>query len=564
MHTQNRTILSRLLPLLAGSRFTLAAPRLGALAGAALATLSLGALASAAHADVQNVTPYVVIVAADGADLRAGDSAYHYSVAKLKSGTPLRVDGEGDGWLRVAYPAAARAVVSADDVTPSTDGATLTLRKPSRLSALNSTGGPRASFMPLLAGDLAPNTTLKVLEALKDDAGKTTHYAVAAPEGARGYVSKGTTRAATPDETTSFAKAGAAANPTMPAAAPKIDAPKPTPTPSRAAAPSDPTIPATTPPAATAHTPAANGGVIGSTPNIAQRPTGTPGAETPPGFTPVPDPTAPPDPAAETPAPARVAPTPAPATPYSRAQELVALYERIRTQPSETADLDEAIGAFRAQIGTLTNSGADRALAKRLQWYVSALDARRDLRDQRRAADTASQTIETRVSELHTRILELEGQRIYTVIGRLVPSVVYDGQRLPLLYRIESPEPGSARTLGYLQPDPKLDLTGKLGIVVGIDGEQRFEESLRANIITPRKIDQVSLEPVGERVVKTEKIMDSRTTTTTTRPAPTAPQTTPSAPPAPSALPPRDEPRKPDPKNPPVDLPEMTPVRGGV
>ncbi|MBL0869023.1 MAG: SH3 domain-containing protein [Phycisphaerales bacterium] len=476
------------------------------LAGLAAAVAPVGQSVAFAQAGMKGVDPHVMVVTAEAVQLRAGNSTFSYSVGVVKAGTMLRVDGDDGTWLRVSYPAGSRALATADDLVNPVAGQPARLKKPSRLLALNSEVGPRGSFMPLLATDLAPDTSINVLEAVKSEDTRTAAFYIQIPDNARAFIDRGALRKATEEETAKFA--GLTASPSAPAA-------------------SNPATPAapTTPSASTAP----SGAVVGSTP-------------VPPGFTPVnpgssttvintTDPASggtTTEPATTPQAP--VAP-PAPRQP-SRIEQLNEMFDRVWKQPAESAELDEAIAELRGYVETLTSSPADRAVAKSMQRRISALELRRDLRNEKVRQEETRRTIDTKVTQLRQRILELESQRVYTVIGRLIPSAVYDGSRLPMLYRIESPEPGSARTLGYLQPDPKLDLSSKLGVVVGIEGEIRFEDSLKANIITARKVDQISLEPVQPRVVGSEQVVKttttSTTTTTTTQPAQDKPQEIPS------------------------------------
>jgi hypothetical protein len=74
----------------------------------------------------------------------------------------------------------------------------------------------------------------------------------------------------------------------------------------------------------------------------------------------------------------------------------------------------------------------------------------------------------------------------YTAIGVLNASVVYDGERLPRLYRLQ--DPVSGHTTAYLMEDPELKLSSMLGLVVGVKGGEAFDESLRRNIITPKTV----------------------------------------------------------------------------
>ncbi len=45
------------------------------------------------------------------------------------------------------------------------------------------------------------------------------------------------------------------------------------------------------------------------------------------------------------------------------------------------------------------------------------------------------------------------------------------------------------RTIGYLAPGGPVDLDAKLGRVVGVQGDARFDDALRLSIVTPREID---------------------------------------------------------------------------
>ena len=65
----------------------------------------------------------------------------------------------------------------------------------------------------------------------------------------------------------------------------------------------------------------------------------------------------------------------------------------------------------------------------------------------------------------------------------------YDGKRLPLLYRLMSVEGGAGRTLAYIAPAEGTDIAGKLGTIVGVVGTREGAAGLRAQVITPRRID---------------------------------------------------------------------------
>ena len=67
---------------------------------------------------------------------------------------------------------------------------------------------------------------------------------------------------------------------------------------------------------------------------------------------------------------------------------------------------------------------------------------------------------------------------------------MYDGQRLPRLYRIVNP--GTGHTIAYVRPDQGYDMTGLLGQVVGVAGEKAYDGGLRLTLVTPRRIDMLS------------------------------------------------------------------------
>ena len=128
------------------------------------AVVLVAGLAPLAGAQLRDVDPYYAIVTTASAPLRAGETNQFYSVGAANQGTILIVDGEGQAWSRVTYPAGSFAFVRADDATY--DGATkkLTLTKASRLFAANQTSGMNGSWKALLTTALPAGTSLNVLQ----------------------------------------------------------------------------------------------------------------------------------------------------------------------------------------------------------------------------------------------------------------------------------------------------------------------------------------------------------------------------------------------------------------
>jgi hypothetical protein len=443
--------------------------------------------------------PWVAVVTKDQVPLRSGPATLHYPIATLKVGTALRAEVDENGFVRVQYPAGMRAYVGADEVQADATGKVVKLLRPSRLKAANA-AGERYSWYPLLDKDLDAGTELKVVEAVKGDDGKVTKYAVAAPPQARAFVSSDLLRRATPEEAAAFDNPGAGTPPAAPASA--------------------------TPPAAPAGTTTPAGSA--SVPN----------AETPGGS---PAPTQPAAPAASSPAaatPPSVTPPPPPAPPKeSPIDALVRLFNTVRAQPEAEAETAAVIAEFQKYQATLTDSPGDQRTRRYLQRFVDFLNVQRGIQDEKRRQAEANKTLDAAASAMREQIIQLEKQAIYTAIGRLTTSAVYDGTRLPKLYRIVSPEPGSARTVGYLKPDPSLDLDGKIGRIIGVVGESRLDEALKATMITPMRVDIVSL----AAVVTSSPGGGSRPVAPSGTPVPAAPATPATQPAAPPAAQPGDD-----------------------
>jgi uncharacterized protein YgiM (DUF1202 family) len=415
---------------------------------------------------------YAAVVTRDDAALRSGPAYVHYVVTSLKSGATLKVDGEDSGFLRVHYPAGTKAYVKADEVNIDAGGKTAKLQKPSLLRAANATAGDRGSWYPLLAKELEPGTELTVLDTVKGDDGKPTLYAVVAPAQARGWINRELVRKLSDDEARAM---GAAVTPAPTAAVP-------------ATATNTGATPAGTSTAGSA--PAGSSAPAGTSAPAGEAPKLVPvDAQGTPMTTP---------PAAEAGA-STTPPAAAPVTPVeppkpTPAQSLSALFRKVQGQPLQTAELDEAIQQFEQHLGS--GQEGDRA-SRQLQSMLDVLKLRRDSREALKRSEQVNGELQKQQDTLRAQIAELEKQAVYRAIGRLEPSTVYDGTRLPKLFRIVSPEPGTARTVGYIAPAQGLDLEGKINRVVGIVGEARMDEVLRANILTPVRVDVLNLNPVA-------------------------------------------------------------------
>lgn len=168
-----------------------------------------------------------------------------------------------------------------------------------------------------------------------------------------------------------------------------------------------------------------------------------------------------------------------------RLEDLESIWTRISEAPETPAsDVEELRGRYVALASSESSS--------------ASVKARATLRAEQLALQ---QQIQDRISELR-RLQEqnlinlqairdvrevIESRTDYEAVGRLNTSLVYDGRRLPLLYRLQ--EAGEGATVAYLVPTSDFRLAEMTGQLVGVDGVVRYDEALRLNIITPDRVE---------------------------------------------------------------------------
>jgi hypothetical protein len=388
-------------------------------------------LTAPALGDVQNVTPYYA-VATEKVSAHCGSNDRFYRIGDLAAGQVVMVDGEGEGWSRISYPSSLTAFVRVEDVKVENGMATLT--GASKLKATNAASGYGGSWKALMETPMPAGTTLKVIEPAKE--GETiVGYKIAAPDSARAFVESRTLRHASDAEVEAFKTRGTL-----------------------------PTIPAVTP---------------GSTPG-STTPGTTPGATTPGSTTPGPV-VVKPDPKNEVKA--------APARPEDRMigniETLETTFAEVWKQPLMTAEVGELKAEYERAAAAASSKPELQAM---LQKRVDALQLRITARDTIRQQQEARAAIDQKKSELSEEVTAWEKTRVYTIVGELQPSTVYDGKRLPLMYRVVSVGGSSVRTLGYLKASKDIDLTKMIGQVIGVIGDATMDRSLMLNIIDPVRV----------------------------------------------------------------------------
>lgn len=174
-------------------------------------------------------------------------------------------------------------------------------------------------------------------------------------------------------------------------------------------------------------------------------------------------------------------------------ESLEAAYAKLLKQPVEHAELTPLRELY-------LGFAQDNAEKQRLVAYANARAEQLRLWAQVQQRVTAMQELnkraETTADEAEVIALVIERSGDYVGIGRLDASTIYDGKQLPQLFRLR--DPGTGRTIAYLEPAEHFELVGMLGQLVGIVGERSYDGRLRLNLIHPQRIDLLAPQTTGK------------------------------------------------------------------
>jgi len=473
------------------------------------------AVCESTFAQLAQVQAHYVIVT-EKASMRSGDGDLFYKTGELAVGTVLLRDAENNLWSRVTYPTGLGVFVRAEDVEVL--GTSIKTTQPTKLKAANQATGWTGSWKAVLENPLPVGSPLKVIEGIKDgDTGPILGYRVLAPEQARGYVESRVLRKASDAELAAFKNKGTAPTPAAvvpaPAAAASVPAAKPataaaasvtTPPPAATVASSsgstppvptnqDLTIPVgapSTPLAApTIAPPAATGAVVAPAGVVANPVTLPPdgAAQADSGITTITQATTPEPTVDEVVETAPEENSRALNRPAEIVYDLESTFQRVWKEPVLSSEVDELLAQYNRAIDALGPESA--RLKQQLTRRRDALVLRVSFRETIRTQEADRARVEAGRGNVTQQLSLAEAARVYTIAGQLQASTVYDGQKLPLMFRVVSIGGGSPRTLGYLKDSPEFALIGKVGALIGVIGEAQLDRSLMLNIITPVRID---------------------------------------------------------------------------
>jgi hypothetical protein len=446
---------------------------IGALAPCALQQPA-AAQSPASGAAATAAEPFIAVVTADNVYVRSAPSVQSsYPFGKLKRGDLVRVGEESFGWacVQTEGPAFAQiyGVVPADSrVTVSEDGTTLSVNAKSELRAPNiSTPDASLAASWKQIARLEPGATLSVVDRV--DSERDSVYRVRLPAVAEGWVNMNFLRkasqaeaakfnASTPEEVATMAAADMLTQQVQPPAAAPVDG-------GTAAGATDAAVPD-----------------IAGTNDAPIDATGTATGAAP-------------DEVIVTGAAKASAPTPPPApvkTPEQIAFErrratmadLEGLYSTIRGQTKAEAELHALRGRY---LELAMVASGDPEIVSRANGRAEQLRLEIEVQSRIIELERMKARVEGERDSIASVARAIEARSEYTVVGILNASLVYDGERLPLLYRIQDPSTG--QTVAYVSAGPGFQLSTMLGNLLGVRGDKSYDEALRVDVVVPRTVD---------------------------------------------------------------------------
>ena len=423
---------------------------------------------------------YSGTVAANDVYIRCGPSATStYPFGKLSMGDVVEVIEDSFGWamVRTSGPSFKNIygyVLANDKVVLSADGQTLTVNAETEVRAPNigADGNPDASFKAI--GKVNSGEMLKVVATINGEREKV--YKISIPATCKGYINGNYIRRSSAGEATKMAEAQAS----VPVAKPTTGATTVAVIEEKTKEMSE-TIPATdTSPAKVITEETKKETVITET-----------------VVTPAPTEVA--KPAVKAVEVVVVAPpvkTPQMIAAEKRRQtfkDLEVIWVTVKAEPLASSE----VGVLKDRYMILMNDAECEAEIKnvvetRVKQLIVQIEAQqriRQLKELRSAID--SDTDQVRAIKI-----ALEARSDFTVVGILNASSIYDGKRLPLLYRLVDPAVG--QTVAYVTAKNPAQLATMLGTLVGIRGEKRYDEALRVSVIDPTAVEILTTRKSGQ------------------------------------------------------------------
>jgi hypothetical protein len=174
-------------------------------------------------------------------------------------------------------------------------------------------------------------------------------------------------------------------------------------------------------------------------------------------------------------------------------KDLEASFEKVRSEPTTSAEIGPMRDRYTALMNEANCPTDVKSMAAARVKQLELLAEAQGLEQEVAKAMAARERNKERYEKMK---LAMEARSDYTAVGVLNASTVYNGNRLPLLFRVTDPAAG--QTVAYVAPKDANKLSTMLGTLVGIRGTKRYDEALKLNIIDPGSIDILTTRKDGQ------------------------------------------------------------------
>ncbi|MSR44084.1 MAG: SH3 domain-containing protein [Phycisphaerales bacterium] len=388
---------------------------------------------------------YFATVTADNVYVRSGPSVQSsYPFGKMDRGEVVRVVEESFGWARVQTAGLAFADITGfvpvdDRAQLSADGASITANAATELRAPNIGAESTLDSSWKQIGRIDAGATLLVVNRIDGERGSV--WTVRLPEIGEGWINSNFLRRSTPAEAAAFD-----APPVIDAVVVEGDGL------------ADPTAQGITPAGDASGSPVGEsasepGGIVATAEIVPAKPSKSPEQI---------------------------------ALERRRATfaDLEATWLKVKGQPIADAEL---MALYTQYVLLCAESAGEPTLRARAESRIAQLEVQQEVQNKILELQTTRARIAGECAQINGVALAIEARSEYTAVGVLNASIVYDGARLPLLYRLQDPSTG--QTVGYVTPGEGFQLPTMLGTLLGIKGERVFDDALKMDTITPKTID---------------------------------------------------------------------------
>jgi hypothetical protein len=164
--------------------------------------------------------------------------------------------------------------------------------------------------------------------------------------------------------------------------------------------------------------------------------------------------------------------------------DLEAQFKAVRSQPEASAEFEALLPKYN-ELATSYDAarGVQGVAGVRSKQLSLMIETQRGSQEIRRI-DAKRNTNKQDIAEL---VMNIQRRSEFTAIGVLNASAVYDGERLPEMYRVCDPITGA--TIAYVEPNADIAMAPMIGTLVGVKGGKQYDPALRLTVITPLSID---------------------------------------------------------------------------